>query len=257
MKTEAAKLYWVQSCAFHEAYSTPDTIIEADGWFLHIKCGYSYSIYWLASSVRFTNSCVLGGKKDPNHSSTESVGMRSACGAQQNAWNWKAEVPHPPPSNCSGSGWSEANTSTKLMFCSIFLTKCVIFNYLNTTLNSCTYSIKHWVTSTHIASKFLKKKKTKTFFESPEEKNITPVPCYLPSFIDCTFLDSEIQRLQDKEVKFLLPRCNHFLMTSFLSIPYGNSLLGSEQASVETSSPSPQPSSVRPPHAWPSSAPLS
>lgn len=95
------------------------------------------------------------------------------------------------------------------------------------------------------------------FLESLEEKTITPVPCYLPSFIDCTFLDSEIQRLQDKEVKFLLPRCNHFLMTSFLSIPYGNSLLGSEQASVETSSPSPQPSSVHPPHAWPSSAPLS
>lgn len=196
MKTEAAKLYWVQSCAFHEAYSTPDTIIEADGWFLHIKCGYSYSIYWLASSVRFTNSCVLEGKKDPNHSSTESVGMRSACGAQQNAWNWKAEVPHPPPSNRSGSGWSEANTSTKLMFCSIFLSKCVIFNYLNTTLNSCTYSIKHWVTSTHIASKS-KKKKNKNIFWKPRGKNHHSCPLLSPLFYwlhILRFWNSEVTR---------------------------------------------------------------
>lgn len=89
MKTEATKMYWVQSCAFYEAYSTPDTITVVGRWFLHIKCGHSYSIYWLTSSARFNNSCIVGGKHRPkslfyrNSRNAVSVGHSRTYGSRK------------------------------------------------------------------------------------------------------------------------------------------------------------------------------
>lgn len=129
-------------------------------------------------SARFANSCIVGRKHRP-----ESLFYRNSRNAQclwGTAEHMELEIRGPPssPSNRSGSVWSEANTSTTVLFCCIFLPKCVIFNYLNTTLHLQIYSIKNWVTSTHIPSK----KKKKTFFESQEEKKCHFCPLLSPPF---------------------------------------------------------------------------
>lgn len=135
-------------------------------------------------SARFANSCIVGRKHRP-----ESLFYRNSRNAQclwGTAEHMELEIRGPPssPSNRSGSVWSEANTSTTVLFCCIFLPKCVIFNYLNTTLHLQIYSIKNWVTSTHIPSK----KKKRHFLKAKRKKSVTSVPCSPLPFVDRAFL---------------------------------------------------------------------